>query len=162
VITYATAATPVGRLLVARTARGVRFVTLGRTDRAVVARLLRAHPGAVRDTQDLAAWIRRVRAHLAGRRTRLDLPIDIAAGTPFQRRVWAALRRIPRGRTRTYAEIARAVGRPGAARAVGAACGANPVPLVVPCHRVVAAGGLGGFGLGASLKRALLAAERRP
>jgi O-6-methylguanine DNA methyltransferase len=88
-----------------------------------------------------------------------SVPLDLPGGTDFDRAVWKALRRIPTGRTRTYGEVARRAGRPRAARAVGNACGRNPVPVVVPCHRVVAAGGIGGFGLGLGLKRRLLALE---
>jgi len=73
--------------------------------------------------------------------------------------VWKALRRIPAGQVRTYGQIARAIGKPNAARAVGNACGRNPIPIVVPCHRVVSSRGIGGFGLGLSLKRKLLALE---
>lgn len=87
------------------------------------------------------------------------LPLDLASGTAFQREVWGALRGIPRGRARTYGEVAEDVGRPAAARAVGQACGANPAPVVIPCHRVVSAAGLGGFGPGPEWKEALLTAE---
>ena len=88
-----------------------------------------------------------------------SIPLDLR-GTPFQRAVWTALREIPPGRTATYGEVAIRVGRPGAARAVARACAANPVALLVPCHRVVpAAGGSGGWRWGAARKRALLAAE---
>jgi O-6-methylguanine DNA methyltransferase len=87
-------------------------------------------------------------------------PLDLSAGTAFQQRVWSAMREIGPGQTRTYAELARNIGSPGAARAVGAACGANPIPLLVPCHRVIAARGkLGGFSGGLDWKRKLLAAE---
>jgi O-6-methylguanine DNA methyltransferase len=89
---------------------------------------------------------------------RFDIDLDLS-GTPFQRLVWEALRRIPPGEVRTYGEVARAVGRPGAARAVGSACGANPVVIIVPCHRAVGADGLGGFGPGLDIKRRLLALE---
>ncbi|MFH1070059.1 MAG: methylated-DNA--[protein]-cysteine S-methyltransferase [Candidatus Glassbacteria bacterium] len=87
-----------------------------------------------------------------------------AGGTVFQRKVWLHLAQIPSGHTETYGQVAREVGRPAASRAVGQACGANPIPLIVPCHRVVAAGGgLGGFGLGLDLKRRMLKLEgRRP
>jgi len=89
-------------------------------------------------------------------------PLDLASGTKFQRQVWEALRRIPAGRTETYAQVAAAVGRPRAARAVGGSCGANPVPLLIPCHRVVATGGgLGGFSGGLQWKMKLLALENR-
>ena len=88
------------------------------------------------------------------------MPLDLSAGTQFQQQVWQALRTIPRGETRSYAWVARQIGRPKAARAVGAACGANPVLLLVPCHRVVASDGtLGGFSCGLPLKRRLLALE---
>lgn len=82
-----------------------------------------------------------------------------SAGTDFQKAVWKELKKIPRGQTRTYGEIAKAMGRPNAARAVGSACGANPVPLFVPCHRVVAQNGLGGFGAGLPWKILLLKNE---
>jgi len=95
----------------------------------------------------------------AGRELPTDLALD-TGGTRFQRDVWAALRRVPRGRVVTYGELAALAGRPRAARAVGAACGSNPVPLLVPCHRVVAAGpSIGGFGGHLDLKRALLERE---
>ena len=88
-----------------------------------------------------------------------NLPVDMGSGTPFQRKVWGALRGIPRGSTRTYGDVAAAIGRPRAARAVGRACSANPAPVVIPCHRVVSATGLGGFGPGPAWKRRLLKAE---
>ena len=98
--------------------------------------------------------------YFEGKRTAFDLPLDLR-GTPFQLEVWRALLAIPYGETRSYAEIARAVGRPAAVRAVGAANGANPIAIVVPCHRVIAAdGSLGGYGGGLELKARLLAMER--
>jgi O-6-methylguanine DNA methyltransferase len=98
--------------------------------------------------------------YLAGKRRAFELSLDLR-GTPFQERVWQALLAIPYGETRTYAEIARAIGQPTATRAVGLANGSNPVAIVVPCHRVVAAGEkLGGYGGGLPLKRRLLALER--
>lgn len=88
-------------------------------------------------------------------------PLDLACATPFQAKVWKELQRIPRGKTRSYAEVARAIGHPKAARAVGTACGANPIPLIIPCHRVIASDGtLGGFSGGLDWKRRLLAIER--
>ena len=89
-------------------------------------------------------------------------PLDLSKGTPFQQRVWRALIEIPAGETRSYGEIAARVGEPGAARAVGAACGANPIPVLVPCHRVLAAHKkLGGFSAGLKWKRLLLEREAR-
>lgn len=85
--------------------------------------------------------------------------IGIPAGTEFQRAVWKAMRKIPRGQTLTYGDLAAAIGRPNAVRAVGTACGANPLPLFIPCHRVVAKNGLGGFGSGLPWKKLLLSME---
>lgn len=97
--------------------------------------------------------------YLSGERRSFDIPMTLE-GTPMYLEVWREVERIPYGRTRTYGEIARAVGRPGAARAVGQANHLNPLPLVVPCHRVVASGGgLGGYGGGLDLKRKLLDME---
>jgi O-6-methylguanine DNA methyltransferase len=103
---------------------------------------------------------RAVRKALQGRATVASPPMDLSGGTAFQRRVWAALRAIPPGKTETYARLAASLKKPKAARAVGGACGANPVPLLIPCHRVVAAhGGLGGFSGGLHWKRKLLGRE---
>lgn len=100
--------------------------------------------------------------YFAGTRREFTVPLCLR-GTPFQRRVWEALRAIPYGETRTYAEIAAAVGSPRASRAVGMACHRNPVLLFVPCHRVVAAGGrLGGFACGSETKQFLLSLEGNP
>ncbi len=99
-------------------------------------------------------------AALAGQRPGKLPPLDLTSATPFQQAVWAALMAIPPGEVRTYAQVAASLARPRAARAVGAACGANPIPVLVPCHRVVAHGGLGGFSSGLAWKRRLLALER--
>jgi methylated-DNA-[protein]-cysteine S-methyltransferase len=102
---------------------------------------------------------RQLRAYFAGQLRRFDLPLDMQ-GTPFQLRVWRELERIPYGETRSYRQIAAAIGSPRAVRAVGAANGANPIPIVVPCHRVIGAGGrLVGYGGGLALKRRLLELE---
>lgn len=113
----------------------------------------------------MAAWHALTRsaveAVLAGRMPETLPPLDLSAGTAFQRSVWQELLEIGPGQRRTYGEIAARLGRPGAARAVGAACGANPVPVLVPCHRVLAAGGkLGGFSGGLEWKRRLLGTEQ--
>jgi AraC family transcriptional regulator of adaptative response/methylated-DNA-[protein]-cysteine methyltransferase len=98
--------------------------------------------------------------HIAGTAPHLDLPLDVRA-TAFQRRVWEELRKIPRGETRTYREVAEAIGEPTAARAVARACATNPASVVIPCHRVVGSdGGLHGYRWGVRRKKKLLAAER--
>jgi methylated-DNA-[protein]-cysteine S-methyltransferase len=102
---------------------------------------------------------RQLEEYFAGQRTRFTLPLDLS-GTPFQRQVWRALLTIPFGETRSYAQIARQIGKPGAARAVGAANGRNPVSIVAPCHRVIGStGALTGFGGGLDVKARLLALE---
>lgn len=107
----------------------------------------------------VAEAVRQLEEYFSGRRRRFDLPLRMA-GTPFQRAVWAFLLTIPYGRTYTYKEVAEALGRPGAARAVGSAVGSNPISIVVPCHRIVASGGkLGGYGGGLDAKRFLLDLE---
>ncbi len=99
-------------------------------------------------------------AILAGRAPRTFPPLDLSAGTPFQQSVWRAMQEIPFGQTRSYGEIASAIGKPKGVRAVGGACGANPIPVLVPCHRVLAAKGkIGGFSGGLDWKRTLLERE---
>ena len=162
-ISFTTVSSPIGRLLVAATARGICAVALGRSDAELREALRREYPHAAisRDRQSLAAWTRRILDHLAGKRPRLDLPLDIQA-TAFQWQVWQALTAIPYGATRTYAEVAKSIGRPGAVRAVARACAANPAAVAIPCHRVVpSSGGVGGYRWGPTRKRALLAAERQ-
>ncbi|MGA9450618.1 MAG: methylated-DNA--[protein]-cysteine S-methyltransferase [Verrucomicrobiia bacterium] len=101
-----------------------------------------------------------MKSSLAGRAPKNLPPLDLSSGTEFQRKVWNAMRKISTGRTKSYGEIAQAVGKPNAVRAVGGACGANPVPIFVPCHRVLAANKkLGGFSGGLDWKRSLLARE---
>ena len=162
-LTYTLANCFLGRLLVAATPRGIAAVRLGDDDETLVAGLAAefADAGLRRDDAGLAAWVAAILDHLEGKTTRLDLPVDVQA-TAFQRRVWQALREIPYGATRTYGEVAAAIGQPRAARAVGSACAANPVALVVPCHRVVRGDGvIGNYRWGSQRKRALLAHEAR-
>ena len=115
-----------------------------------------------RDADDLAPVLKETATQLeeyfAGERRDFDVPMELD-GTPFQREVWAELSRIPYGETISYGELARRVGRPSAPRAVGQANGRNPIPIIVPCHRVLAGNGIGGYGGGLKVKRALLAVE---
>jgi O-6-methylguanine DNA methyltransferase len=110
----------------------------------------------------LRAAVRQLREYFEGARREFDLPLDLR-GTSFQLQVWRALTRIPHGETRTYAQIASQIGRPKATRAVGSANGRNPLPIIVPCHRVISTGGgLGGYSAGLDFKRRLLALESCP
>lgn len=149
---------PFGPLTVVAGERGLRAVHIGGPDtlepalRDVAARRPR-HPGVHTACTQL-------REYLAGTRTRFDLRLDLR-GTPFQVEVWRSLGKVPYGRTATYADQARSVGRPSAVRAVGSANGRNPVPIVLPCHRIVASNGtLGGYSGGLGVKEWLLAHER--
>jgi len=160
-IAYALADSPLGRLLIAATPKGICSVRFGEDD-ALVAELQAEFPHAEL-TQEWAAvepYARAILEYLAGESRSLALPTD-APGTPFQHAVWAALKAIPYGQTRSYSQVAEAIGRPEAVRAVARACATNPVALVVPCHRVVGKGGsLSGYRWGLERKRALLEHER--
>ena len=147
---------PLGTMLLAATDRGlagVWFVGQRHGPDASGWREDAEHP-VLRET------IAQLTAYFAGERVDFDLPLDLQAGTPFQQSVWDALRRIPRGGTTSYAELARRLGRPQAARAIGAAVGRNPIIIVVPCHRVLGTGGaLTGYAGGLERKTALLQLE---
>lgn len=160
-IDFTLAPCSLGWMLVAATRRGVCYAAFGDDEAELRGRLDARFPFAApeRDDARLKPWLERLLAYVDGDATRLDVPLDVG-GTRFQREVWDALRAIPRGRTRTYGEIARDLGHARAARAVARACAANPVPVAIPCHRVVpAGGGVGGYAFGAERKRALLARE---
>ncbi len=109
--------------------------------------------------EEAAPFIDLVMRAVAGEEIHLGGSVRVGTGTKFQRAVWEGVSTIPRGEVLTYGELAERVGYPGAARAVGQACGINPIPLLIPCHRVVASNGIGGFGSDIELKRKLLAAE---
>jgi AraC family transcriptional regulator, regulatory protein of adaptative response / methylated-DNA-[protein]-cysteine methyltransferase len=161
-----------GRLLVAATERGISAVSLGDTDRPLEAALRQEYPHATIERErvgsdgkntptGLAHAVSAIVAHLEGSHPRLDLPVDLLA-TAFQRRVWQELRVIPYGSTRSYREVASAIGRPKAVRAVARACATNPACIVIPCHRVVRTdGGLGGYRWGIRRKQELIAKEAR-
>jgi O-6-methylguanine DNA methyltransferase len=152
---------PLGRCLLVASDQGLCASTLpGTPDAGAIAHLRRYMPGAIliQESPRLAAYLGALDRYWSSR-TLVSPPLHLL-GTPFQRQVWQALMRIPAGQTCSYGDVAHLIGRPGAARAVGAACGVNPLPLFVPCHRVLGAGGkMGGFGGGLPLKRALLLRE---
>jgi methylated-DNA-[protein]-cysteine S-methyltransferase len=146
---------PIGPLLIAGDQEGVRHIRFPKNGKAAKPERgwIEASSGAV------AEAVAQLRQYFAGRRTEFDLPLA-PEGTAFQRAVWNELQRIPYGQTISYGELARRIGKPKASRAVGSANGANQIPIVVPCHRVIASGGkLGGFGGGLPVKEALLALE---
>jgi AraC family transcriptional regulator, regulatory protein of adaptative response / methylated-DNA-[protein]-cysteine methyltransferase len=160
-ISYTIVDSPYGRALVAGTARGICAVSLGRPDRVLIAELRKDYNRAAiaRDDAAMRPRAARVLDCMAGRVDASALPLDISA-TPFQAAVWRELIAIPCGATRSYGEIARRIGRPAAARAVGHAVGSNPLSVVIPCHRAVGSdGSLTGFRWGLDLKRALLNEE---
>jgi len=160
-IHYTIVSSPLGRLLVGATERGISALYLGKDDGPLESSLRKEYPRAEirRDRKGLEGWVGKILAHLRGREPNLDLPTDVQA-TAFQRRVWEELRKIPYGATRTYSQVARAMGKPKAIRAVARACATNPVSVVVPCHRVVRAdGNLAGYRWGLERKQALLERE---
>jgi AraC family transcriptional regulator of adaptative response/methylated-DNA-[protein]-cysteine methyltransferase len=155
----------IGRLLIGATDRGLCAVSLGSSAEELEARLRREFPQATIDevrapySKPLAGWIAALRDHLRGVGGRRELPLDLRT-TALRLEVWNYLRTIPRGEVRSYSEVAQAIGRPQAVRAVANACAANALALVIPCHRVLRSdGGLGGYRWGVARKRKLLAAE---
>jgi AraC family transcriptional regulator, regulatory protein of adaptative response / methylated-DNA-[protein]-cysteine methyltransferase len=162
-VRYATAQSPLGCLLVARSDRGVCAVLLGNDARELGDDLRSRMPSAkLEDGDDACVYMAATLvAHVEDSSVPLDFTLD-TRGTAFQMRVWKALRAIPPGMTVSYTELARQVGAPKAVRAVASACGANPIALAVPCHRVVSKNGsLGGYRWGVKRKRALLEREKR-
>lgn len=154
-------ASPLGTLYVAAGPQGLRRLDFGISKADFLSRL---DPRArtQRDPAALAPVVAQLRAYFTGERALFELPLDLEAATPFQRSVLQAAQRIPAGTVQTYGQVARAIGKPRASRAVGQALGRNPVPIVIPCHRVVASdGGLGGYSGGGGLdsKRWLLQLE---
>src|SRR6202789_1585979 len=160
-IRYTIANSPLGRLLVGATERGISAIYLGKDDAPLEAELRQEYPRAEihRDRHGMQDWVGQILDHLRGHQPNLDLPTDVQA-TAFQRRVCQELRKIPFGATRTYGQVARAIGQPTAVRAVARACPTNPVSVVVPCHRVVREdGNLAGYRWGVERKLALLQHE---
>ena len=153
---------PIGRFRIASTDVGLAYVELPRSSGRGMRDWMQRNVPECRCVEDIGPnqeAIEQILEYLASERIHFDIPLDLR-GTPFQRAVWDALLKIPYGERRSYTEVARAIGRPTAHRAVGSANGSNPISLVVPCHRVIAAdGSLGGYGGGQALKARLLAME---
>lgn len=161
-ITYTLSSSSLGQLLLAKSEAGVCTVFLGDDRATLVNDLQRQFPSAdlLENADGLEKTMKHLRAFIEQPHDHLDLQLDMR-GTPFQQRVWQALRKIPAGKTVTYLELARSIGAPRSFRAVAKACGANTLAIVVPCHRVVRSdGGLAGYRWGVERKRALLGQEQ--
>lgn len=161
-IRYACADSPLGRMLIAATDKGICSIQFGRSDGELLEGLKREFPFAVRKEDDggLHSWASALLKHMRGRGLDSSLPLDIRA-TAFQRRVWTYLQSIPFGSTKSYSQVAKAIGRPSACRAVARACATNPVAVEIPCHRVVREdGSMGGYRWGIERKKALLEMEQ--
>lgn len=162
VIDFTIADSPLGRLLLAATTRGVCRVMIGDRDRGLEKDLREEYPNAAvrRNDNILSAQVRTLLEHLQGKSPHVELPLDVRA-TAFQWRVWRHLQAIPYGETRTYQQVAAAIGKPTATRAVARACATNPVALLIPCHRVIRTdGSMGGYRWGIPRKQTLLRQEK--
>jgi AraC family transcriptional regulator of adaptative response/methylated-DNA-[protein]-cysteine methyltransferase len=162
-VRYACVDSPLGRMLIAATDRGVCGIQFARSDGELIEGLKREFPFAVRkpDEGGLQAWVSALLEKMAGKELNAALPLDIRA-TAFQRRVWTYLQSIPFGATRSYCQVAKAIGQPSASRAVARACATNPVAVAIPCHRVVREdGNISGYRWGVERKKALLEMEQR-
>ena len=166
-ISYASAPTPLGRLMIAATDRGICFIQFGATDKELHTLLAEEFPAAAlapmnAAQQDaFAKWMQSLSAYLKGDNPRLDLPLDIR-GTAFQMKVWKYLQKIPAGEAQSYTAVAKGIGQPTAARAVASACAANKIAIAIPCHRVIRGdGSLSGYKWGTPRKEQLLALEGR-
>jgi AraC family transcriptional regulator of adaptative response/methylated-DNA-[protein]-cysteine methyltransferase len=161
-IRYAIADSPLGKMLIAATEAGLCLVAFGSLETELEDELASRFPASdrSRDEANLGSMVKQVLSQMTEHPVALELPLDVRA-TAFQRRVWEALRRIPRGQTRTYLQIAQEIGQPTAVRAVARACATNPVAVVVPCHRVIGSDGtLTGYRWGVERKKKLLEIER--
>jgi AraC family transcriptional regulator, regulatory protein of adaptative response / methylated-DNA-[protein]-cysteine methyltransferase len=161
VIHYACADSPLGRMLIAATERGICSIQFASSDAELIEGLKREFPFAARklDEGALQVWVEALLAKMDGREPNAALPLDIRA-TAFQRRVWTYLQSIPFGATRSYKQVAKAIGHPSASRAVARACAANPVAIAIPCHRVVREdGSSSGYRWGVERKKTLLQLE---
>ena len=160
-ISYTTGDCSLGKLLVAASRKGLCFVSIGNSEAGLERKLHDHFSGdtVTRSEREMRSMLIEVKGRVEGKGLDKKLSLDLK-GTPFQMDVWNEMLRIPAGSTRSYGDVAKRIGRPKAFRAVAQACGANPIAIVVPCHRVVAAGGaLGGYGLGLDRKISLLESE---
>jgi AraC family transcriptional regulator of adaptative response/methylated-DNA-[protein]-cysteine methyltransferase len=162
-IRYACSDSPLGRMLIAATDRGICSIQFAQSDDELIEGLRREFPFAVRkpDGGELRSWVEALLSKMGGKELNSALPLDIRS-TAFQRRVWTYLQSIPFGATRSYSDVAKAIGKPTASRAVARACATNPVAVAIPCHRVVREdGNISGYRWGVERKKALLQIEQR-
>ncbi len=163
-IRFVCADSPLGRMLIAATDRGICSIQFAEKDSELIEGLKREFPFAARklDQGGLQSWVETLLRQMRGEYLEGSLPLDIRS-TAFQRRVWTYLQSIPFGATKSYSEVAKAIGEPRACRAVARACATNPVAVVIPCHRVVSKDGSeGGYRWGIERKKALLVMEQQP
>ena len=159
---YTTINSPVGKLYAAKTTRGISFLSFGQKEWNGYLKNLKRDDKIELHKKDVefSPLKKALKKYFSGEQMNFSFPFDILWGTPFQRKVWNAMKRIPYGQTRSYKWLAQKVGNSRKARAVGQACGSNPLPILIPCHRVLREdGGLGGFGGGLHIKRKLLKLE---
>jgi AraC family transcriptional regulator, regulatory protein of adaptative response / methylated-DNA-[protein]-cysteine methyltransferase len=163
-ISFAVKSSPIGSVLMAATVKGICAVYFGDDPGELPALLYREFPLAKtkeEETPELMTWLSQLQQYLAGQISSLTAPLAILGASQFQQQVWETLKKIPYGQVSSYAEIAREIKQPGAARAVGHACASNPIAIFIPCHRAVRSnGGLAGYRWGLVRKEALLALER--
>jgi O-6-methylguanine DNA methyltransferase len=161
--------TRIGWIVLAESPKGIALVSfLGQekpSDRKIISKIVEQCPKSAPvqgDDSGLPGEVKRhILEYLENGKPLPEIPVDTEGGTAFERRVWAAISAIPFGETRSYKQVAREAGSPGAARATGGACGRNPVPIIVPCHRVIASSGKpGGFSAGPAIKTTLLELEK--
>ena len=158
-IHYCAVQSPIGRLFVAASEAGLVRVAFGGSEASFLRELRALGAEPVRSEERTAEVVHQLRAYFAGERRAFDVRFDLSGISPFQRRVLMAAASVPAGEVVSYGEIARRIGQPGGSRAVGQALGRNPIPIIIPCHRVVAVGGIGGYGGGLARKRKLLRLE---
>ena len=160
-IKYTSLDSPIGKIFIATTSKGILEISVSKKDEKAFAAYLRKKykTEVIKDLSSTNKIIKDIKEYLKGSSVKPPCRFDLK-GTGFQKRVWGALLRIPYGETRTYKDIARVIGNPRVSRAVGSACARNPIPILIPCHRVIASdGGLGGYSGGIEIKKRLLKIE---
>jgi methylated-DNA-[protein]-cysteine S-methyltransferase len=159
---YATFKSPVGEILATRTDRGLNLVSFPKStwEKFISALEKDENITLIEDNKKFSNLRNDLKAYFSGKQVQFKKEFDLKGGTDFQKKVWTTMQKIPFGQTRSYGWLAKQAGGKNKARAVGAACGANPLPILIPCHRVIREdGGLGGYGGGLSLKKKLLKIE---